>query len=145
MTSENIVNFELDIGLGTLFSGQYNTFNFLFEGGYFYYAAIFPDYMTIVDNKQKIREQFHILVYDPKSGIRLADDSENGAPLCRFSITEGESLNLNVAVSRDIRPSNMSNEEIPYKVKVFGYDLNTYNEIGEKVINISFPEVFWFD
>lgn len=145
MTSDNLVNFERDIGSGILFPEQYNTFDFLFEGGYFYYVAIFPDRITIVDNKQKIREQFHILVFDPKSGVRLADDSGNGAPLCRFSITEGEPLHLNVAVSRDAKPLNTTNEKISYKVKVFGYDSNTYNEIGKYVETIAFPEIFWLN
>jgi hypothetical protein len=138
--SQMSTEFQCDIGSGFLCPGQHNTFEFLFQGGYYYYVSIFPD--VVETTAAKIRDEFHIIVYDP-NGQRLADDSGNGAPLCRMLISEGKPLNLKVVILRDSQITNRSNNKVHYKVTLFSYDSRTYDKLSESLHFIPTPEVYW--
>jgi hypothetical protein len=132
-----------DISSGFLCPDQHKTFEFLFQGGY-YCVSIFPELsMNSETTADKIRHEFHIVIYNPNNRQRLADDLGNGAPFCRMLISEGEPLKLNVMISRDSQITNSSNNKVYYKVTLFSFDLKTYYIVSESHQIITTPEVYW--
>lgn len=138
MTLDNIGKLERNIGSGTIFPGQYTTFEFLLEGGYFYYIVIFPEFMNRMNDKLKIREEFNIIIYDPDKGCEWTDNSNNEAPFCRIALQEKKLLK--VAILRDTVTSSSSHDEIPYKVVAFGY-----KTLGKDLQTKPYPEIYWLD